>query len=77
MPKDKKLILKLKGIFANIMCDINPKYPQNVRYENGTKVLYLLFLRAIYGCIELALQWYVLYKTTLEKEGFVLNPYDF
>ena len=33
-------------------------------------------LRAIYGCIESALQWYVLYKTTLENEGYELNSYD-
>ena len=76
MPKDKKVILKLRGIFVNIMCDINPEYCQHVRFQNGTKVLYLLVLREICGCIESALQWYVLYKTTLEKEGFVLNPYD-
>ena len=58
------------------MCDINPEYKNYVRYENGVKVLYLRVLRAIYGCIESALQWYVLYKTTLEKEGFKLNPYN-
>ena len=76
MPKDKKVLLKLRGIFVDIMCDINPEYEQYVRFENGVKVLYLRVLRAIYGCIESALQWYVLYKTTLEKEGFELNPYD-
>ena len=32
-------------------------------------------LRALYGCIESALQWYILYKSTLEKEVF-FNPYD-
>ena len=52
MPKDKKVILKLRGIFVNIMCDINPEYCRHMRFENGTKVLYLLVLRAIYGCIE-------------------------
>ena len=39
-------------------------------------VLYLSVLWALYGCIKSALQWYILYKSTLEKEGFVLNPYD-
>jgi len=33
-------------------------------------------LRAIYECIESALQWYILFKTTLEKEGFKINNYD-
>ena len=33
-------------------------------------------VRALYVCIESTLQWYILYKSTLKKEGFVLNPYD-
>ena len=33
-------------------------------------------LQAIYGCIESALRWYELYSETLEKEGFIINPYD-
>ena len=45
-------------------------------YENGQKVLYMEILQAIYGCIESALRWYELYSETLEKEGFVANPYD-
>ena len=57
MPADKNEILKLHGHFADIMCDINGEYRQYVRYEQGKKVLYLKVLRAIYGCIESALQW--------------------
>ena len=41
----------------DIMCNINPEHKKNVGYENGQKVLYMLVLRAIYGCIESALQW--------------------
>ena len=33
-------------------------------------------VRSIYGCIEAALLWYDLYKTTLEKLGFKVNLYD-
>ena len=33
-------------------------------------------LQAIYGCIESALLWYNFYSTTLENEGFKINPYD-
>ena len=33
-------------------------------------------IRAIYGCIEAALQWYILFSGTLEKMGYKLNPYD-
>ena len=76
MPEDKTVILKLKGKFVSIMCEINPEYKQFVRTEGKTNVLYLSVLRALYGCIESALQWYMLFKSTLENEGFVLNPYD-
>ena len=70
MPENKTVVLKLKGKFVSIMCDINPEYKQFVRIEGKTSVLYLSVLRALYGCIESALQWYMLFKSTLEKEGF-------
>ena len=76
MPDGKTILLKLRDDFVEIMCEINLKYKAHVRVEEGRKVLYLQILRALYGCIESALQWYILYKTTLEKEGFVLNKYD-
>ena len=58
------------------MCDINRDYRQYVRYEQGKKILYLKVLRAIYGCIETALQWYNLYTQTLKAEGYILNEYN-
>ena len=33
-------------------------------------------LRAIYGCIESALQWYYFYTHNLKAEGCILNKYD-
>ena len=60
----------------DIMCEVNPKFINYVQQESKKKVLYLRLLKALYGCIESALMWYNLYKNTLEKEGFVLNPYD-
>ena len=77
MPTDKTMLLKLRGTFVYIMCSINEEYKRHVRFKNGKKVLYLRILRALYGFIESALQWYNLYKSTLKSEGFVVNPYDF
>ena len=59
-----------------MMCDVNPEYRKYIREENGRTVLYLKVIRAIYGCIEAALQWYKMFTTKLKKEGFELNPYD-
>ena len=58
------------------MCEINPEHTKNVVYEKGRKVLYMKIIRGLYGCIEAALQWYKCYTEVLEKEGFILNPYD-
>ena len=61
MPKEKKLLMKFRDEFVNIMCEVNPEYKKYVVKENGKEVLYVKILRAIYGCIESALLWYELY----------------
>ena len=80
-PQDKKVVLKLTGVFVNIMCSVNSKYTEHVIYEvnrrgKRVKQLYVRVLRALYGCIESALLWYELYSSTLQDMGFKLNPYD-
>ena len=42
----------------------------------GETALYMKIERAIYGCIESALQWYKYYTEVLQGEGFKINPYD-
>jgi hypothetical protein len=76
MPKDKKLLMKFRDEFVDIMCEVNPEYKKYMIEENGKRVLYIRILRAIYGCIESALLWYELYVKILKGMGFVLNPYD-
>ena len=76
MPDGKRVILKLVGIYVDIMCQVNPEFKEYVVMEKGKKTLYLRVLRALYGCLESALLWYDLYSETLCKHGFKLNPYD-
>ena len=76
MPEGKKLLMKFRDEFVDIMCQVNPEYKKHVIEEKGKKVLYVKILRAIYGCIESALLWYELYVKTLKGMGFKLNPYD-
>jgi hypothetical protein len=76
IPDDKFAILKIEGEFVDIMCEVNPEYKDDVRFENGKKFLYVQILRALYGMIESALLWYTLYTEVLHKEGFEINPYD-
>ena len=49
------------------MYQVNPEYKQHVVYKEGKKILYVNFIRSIYGCIEAAMLWYQLYKETLES----------
>ena len=81
MSEEKLVLLKMKGRFVDMMCDINSEHRKNVTYEVGKngkayKVLYMKVIRAIYGCIEAALQWYKLFTETLQDLGFKLNSYD-
>ena len=76
IPDDKFSILKIEGEFVDIMCEVNPEYKADVRYENGKKVFFLQILRALYGMIESALLWYKFYTEVLQKEGFEINAYD-
>ena len=76
MPKDKRVLMKLRGIFVDIMCSVNSEYLPFVVIEKGEKVLYLRILQALYGCIGSALLWYDLYATTLKDLGFKINSCD-
>jgi hypothetical protein len=58
------------------MCNVCEDYRKYVCHENGKKVLYLKLLKALYGCVQSALLWYKLFSTTLQGDGFDLNPYD-
>ena len=75
IPKGKRILMKLRWDFFNIVCQVNPEYEQYVRYENGEKVVYLLVIRAVYGFIEAALLWYNILSITLEGVVFETSPY--
>ena len=76
MPDDKLVLLKFKGRMADMLANVNDKYRSHVVREDGKSVLYVKVIRAIYGCIESALQWYKLFSETLVGLGFTLNDYD-
>ena len=62
-------------MFVKIMFEVNPFFECFVVTKNSGKALYLLVVKALYGCIDSALLWYNLYITTLEKMGFKINQY--
>ena len=76
LPKDNIMLSLLEGKFVDIMCDITPEYNQNNRFKDGSKTLYVLILKAIYGMIESDLMCYWLYVSVLKDMGFQLNSYE-
>ena len=39
-------------------------------------MLYLIIMKAVYGCIESDILWYDLYSNSLKWLGLVINQYD-
>ena len=64
IPDEKYVRLKLEGEFVDIMYNINTDHIPNIWYENGEKVLYLMIMKDLYGCIESAVLWNKLYANT-------------
>ena len=70
------VIMKFTGEMVDILCKMNSQHIKFVVIENGTKVLYVRLIKALYGCVKTAMLWYDLFTNTLTQMGFVLNPYD-
>ena len=70
------VLLRLTGDIVNMMCQINPKYLSHVTQEGGKQALYMRLKKALYGCMQSAILWYITFKNCLEHFGFKLNPYD-
>ena len=57
IPSDKRILLRIRKDFFNIMCEFNTDHKPYVQYDNGKKVIYVKVLRAIYGFISSAILW--------------------
>ena len=73
---DDLVYMKMKGKSVEVMCQTDPSMKKYVVRGNGVLTLYLRLNKALYGCIQSAMLWYDLFRTTLEKMGFEVNPYD-
>ena len=69
--------MKIRGKLVDWLVELEPlSYQSLVVKENGSKVIYLNILRAIYGMLEASLLWYRKFRGDLVKIGFEFNPYD-
>ena len=72
-----RTILRVDGEFALALVERAPEiYQAYLRYEKGKPVLYLIVMRAIYGMLKSALEYYKKFRADMEGAGFVVNPYD-
>lgn len=71
------ITMRFVGWAVDLLCEVNPEYKAYVVYEGKVKVIYTRCNKAIYGCVVSGVLWYELFTDTLEKLGFVTNPYDF
>jgi hypothetical protein len=69
-------ILKLAGEAVDIMCQVNPKNKKFIVVKHSKKLLYLQLLKALYGCVQSALLWYILTFQTRKVVGLKLNCTD-
>ena len=58
---------------ADILCSIDPTYR---KFQRKDKKITVRLKKALYGCIQSAVLWYEELASTLERIGFVKNPYD-
>jgi Reverse transcriptase (RNA-dependent DNA polymerase) len=73
---DDFVLVRITGVTVDVLCAANQIYKQFVTTENGTPVVYLQVLKALYGCVKSALLWYDLFSSVLRDMGFEINPYD-
>jgi hypothetical protein len=75
---DELVIMVFEGDMVDYMVQANPeKYAPYVHTtKNGKKLLYVELIKALYGCIQSAMLWWKLLTSTLEEQGFKVNPYD-
>jgi hypothetical protein len=69
--------LKLNGDLAGLLIHVAPDvYARFKIMENEKDVIYLPLIRALYGCILSALQFWKYLSTNLLSNGYVLNKYN-
>ena len=75
---DEKVYMRLEGVLAEILVDLNKEIYGAYVYKNnkGVLVIHVLLTRALYGCLKSSLQWYKQLSKVLKDKGFVENPYD-
>ncbi|MEN9849167.1 MAG: hypothetical protein RL368_1907, partial [Pseudomonadota bacterium] len=74
--KDTKVVMKIRGVLVDILCDLDAKYVEFIVNEDSKKTLYVQLKKAIYGLLESAMLFYKKLSSWLVEKGYKINPYD-
>jgi hypothetical protein len=74
---DEEVIMCLRGRLAELMVKTAPNiYLKFISIDNkGDSILYVKLQKALYGCLRIALLFYLKLVKDLETEGYEINPY--
>jgi hypothetical protein len=76
-PADRDCYLKFEGAMVSMICDIDPKYRDNIVYgKNGRKFVYAKLTKAVYGTLLGAILFYEKLSKQLIDWGYIANCYD-
>lgn len=73
---NERIIMKIRGVLVDILCEMDDKYKDYIILENGRRVVYVHILKAIYGLLVSAMLFYRKLSNSLIEDGYVINPYD-
>ena len=71
-----RIIMKIRGAMVDMLLEIDEDYEKFVTMENAQRVLYVHIRRAIYGMLMSGLLFYKKFRASIERIGYVVNPYD-
>ena len=71
-----KTTMQMRGKVVDILCQIDPLYKDYVIEEQGQSMVYVHITKAIYGLLVSAMLFYEKLATDLQKEGYIINPYN-
>ena len=71
----ERIAMKARRLLVDWLVSINPiSYSHFVGSEHGSKTLYMVIQKAIYGMLEAGLFWYRKFQNDLQEERFHLQP---
>jgi hypothetical protein len=76
-PEERDCYLKFEGAMVSMICDIDPKYKDNIVYtKKGRKFIYAKLTKAVYGTLLGAILFYEKLTKQLIEWGYEPNCYD-